>query len=217
MMNLMPLDRKWQAGPGVTVGIWRIEEPEGWFTDRLGLYQGEREVLQGLKGERRREWLAARMLAGQLTGGSERLPCLNDDTGKPYFQGSSLEVSLSHSNGLVAAMISPGQRIGVDIQSIQNRMEQIAPRFMNEEELGGIDENHRIDHIHVYWGAKECLYKADSCRRLDLRQHIRIDSFPFREGGGGFAGSVLRNGTCRHFLLKYEKIASHMLVYAIED
>ena len=74
----------------------------------------------------------------------------------------------------------------------------------------------RIEHLHVYWGAKECLYKAYGRRQLDFKGHIHIDPFAYDLSKGYFTGQVKKEAFVGHFELYYEKIDDYMLVYALE-
>lgn len=97
-----------------------------------------------------------------------------DDFGKPYLIDSDRHISVSHSAAWCAAMIGP-RPCGVDIQVYTDTVTRIASRFMTEADLQRADrapDRHR--HLHLIWGAKECLYKAYGRRQLGFREHIFI-------------------------------------------
>lgn len=197
------------------LGIWEIEEKEQWFLDQLFLYPKEVEQLSVIKGLKRVEWLAVRHLVHQMSGRKKRGAFLKDEYGKPFLQDSTYFISISHSAGMAAAIAS--QTInGIDIQKVVPKMENIAPKFMRKEELASLQEEKRLEQIHVYWGAKECLYKAYGRRQLDFRQHIWIQNFIFDPQGGICKGMVKKGELEMNFLIYYRlEKGGYMLVYAL--
>lgn len=87
----MPLLMK-HTGP--LWGIWKIEEPSEVL---FALLQNRKEYLPQLElirtEQRRREWLASRVLLQELTGGSALIAY--HPNGAPYLSGSSLHISIS--------------------------------------------------------------------------------------------------------------------------
>ena len=71
--------------------------------------------------------------------------------------------------------------------------------------------------MHVYWGAKEALYKAYGRRQLDFCQHILIEPFEFNLEGGTCKGTVRKESFLKNFLLTYSLFKNYMLVYAQEE
>ena len=101
------------------IGIWRIEEDEAFFSKQLELVEEEAEQLSKIKGGRRVEWLASRYLLHKMSGRSIRGAFLKDKYGKPHLENSRFEVSISHSNHMVAVIAAPFS-IGIDIQKVVN-------------------------------------------------------------------------------------------------
>jgi len=104
----------------------------------MTLTETETERLGQIKGGRRLEWLAGRWLVHEMSGASERLVCEADSYGKPHLTNSPLEMSLSHSNEVAAAILAP-QSVGIDIQKLVAKIERIAHKYMCESEF----ESHR--------------------------------------------------------------------------
>ena len=214
----MPLMTEREIAKVGRIGLWQIGEPETWFLNALRLFGEEEEMLSKINGQRRTEWLAGRMLAHRLSGHLHRHPCLNAPSGKPFFSGDvRTKLSLSHSSGMAAAFVSDHFRIGIDVQKIVRKIDKIAPRFMTPEEIACLDNHNRIEHIHVFWGAKESLYKADGRQRLDLRRHIRILPFSLNQNGGEIQGIVTAGQSTAYFTIQYECLGDYMLVYCYES
>ncbi|NBC09895.1 MAG: 4'-phosphopantetheinyl transferase superfamily protein [Bacteroidetes bacterium] len=202
--------------PEGALGLWRIEEPEAWFLTQLDLAPSELQQLERLRGRRRAEWLAARQLVHQMSGRTERAIFWKDEYGKPHLRDSVYDISISHSHGLAAAIAAP-KAVGIDIQKIVPKLERLAAKYMRPVEIESLAEGKdRLPQLHVFWGAKEALYKAYGRRALDFRKHIHISSFHYQQEGGAIAGCIEKDGLQLRFQLQYQCQEEHMLVYAME-
>lgn len=208
----MPLVVQKEIDDSTSLAIWKIEEEESFFQNQMNLNQHEQKRLAEIKGHRRLEWLAGRFLICNLNGTKE--PGISvDEYGKPHLFNKHL--SISHSRSYAAAIISE-HSCGIDIQHIVAKIERIAYKFMREQELDSLEEETRLAQLHVYWGAKECLYKSYGRRQLDFKAHIHVKPFKYIEEDG-IKGRVLKNNFKAFYKLRYERREDYMLVYAIED
>ncbi len=212
----MPLVSHRYLQPEGELGLWQIGESEAFFLDRISLHPLEAAQLAEIKGHRRVEWLASRWLLHEMSGRQLRAACLKDEFGKPHLEGSFYDISLSHSHELVAVIAAP-RLVGVDIQYLVTKIERIAYKFMRPEEAESLESSSRIEHLHVYWGAKECLYKAYGRRSLDFKTHILIEPFRYQQTGGRFSGRVLKDAYNESFELWYERLGDFILVYGMAD
>jgi 4'-phosphopantetheinyl transferase len=201
--------------PAGELGIWNIEEDEAFFLERLSLFPGERELIDGLKGRHRLEWLAGRYLLHYMSGREIRGACLKDEYGKPYLENSKFQISISHSHGRVAILAAPAA-VGVDIQFLVEKIGRIAHKFMREEEAASLREETRLEHLHVYWGAKEALYKAYGRRELDFREHLFVEPFAFSPQGGQTRGRIVKNDFRMELDIWYEMREGYVLVWAVD-
>ena len=139
-------------------------------------FENEAAILQELSPRKQSEWLASRELLFRIASLPKRVECLYDDFGKPYLRGNDKLISVSHSEKWAAAMVSD-RSCGVDIQVYTKTVERIANRFLSEEEMNAKSEiKNKLHHLHLLWGAKECMYKAYGKKRLEFRKHIYIPS-----------------------------------------
>lgn len=210
----MPLILKRNINEFGVYAIWKMEESERFFLDSLKLTLTEKIKLQKLKGNRRREWLVGRWLLHQLTGGKSRIECLVDEFGKPYLKNRQYEISISHSRELVAVYID-GVNVGVDIQKIVEKVERIAHKYMRPVETKSLRKATRVEHLHIYWGAKEALYKAYGKKELDYQKHLHVKPFKYEEKG--MTTAVVKKGDFRaNFNVYFEKLDNFMFVYVVE-
>ena len=212
----MPLLFHKQLKPEGELGLWRIAESESYFLERLKLFPKEQMSLEKMKGHRRLEWLSGRWLLHLMSGREDRGACLKDEFGKPYLENSLYQISISHSRELTSVMASP-RLVGVDIQKLVGKIDRIAYKFIRPVEMDSLNEQYRLEHLHVYWGAKEALYKAYGRKKLDFRQHIFVEPFSFDLDIGKCKGFVEKDHFHLDFELFYEQLDDYILVYAAED
>ena len=209
----MPLTDYIIANGHNRVGLWRISEDEDYFLRKLPLSESDKTELAAMKGARRLEWLAARYLVQVMTGWAYRL--IKDAFGKPHLSTSDYEISISHSAEFTAAIISK-RPIGIDIQYITPKLEQIAWRVLNETKLETLNPERQLEHLHVYWGAKESLYKAYGKGDLDFRKNILLKPFLYSNTEGVFEGVIQKEDYKAEFDIYYKKIENYILVYAVQ-
>lgn len=199
------------------VGIWRIEETPDYFLNRMNITEGSLAKIAKMNERRKTEWLAARHLLQQMMG--NHVFCYSDEFGKPVFQDGNRQLSISHSRGLATVVVSD-KAIGVDIQEIAPKIKRIAHKFMREEETESLNEASHLQHLHIYWGAKEALYKAYGKRGLDFRRHILVDPFDYLptevagQAKGKTTGKVIKEDYNTTFDIYFEEIENHFLVFA---
>lgn len=116
---------------------------------------------------------ALRILAGrELKTRPAALTWTPGPHGKPQLAPpwSRLHTSLSHSGDMVAAAISTGRPVGVDIQHLVPGLDtvRLSARFFPPDEAGyvaaGRDESARADRFAHLWARKEAVVKAVGSR-----------------------------------------------------
>ena len=178
------------------------------------MFEGERAIIRDLSPRKKSEWLASRELLFMIAGLPERVECLYDDFGKPILKGSDKHISVSHSADWCAAMISD-RSCGVDIQVYSKTVERIAGKFLNPEEINHTQQlKNSLHHLHLLWGAKECMYKAYGRRKLEFRQHIFINSLNIETCTG--AGEIRYEDIRLVFDLHYRMLPESAWVFCIE-
>lgn len=213
----MPLLSVAHPFSGATFSLWQIAEQEDFFREDLPLSTAESAELDNLQHPvRRLEWLAGRWLLHKTTGAPQRLPLAKDAFSKPFFpENQHLACSLSHSRGCVGALVvtrdeqsESAPLTGCDIQMFTEKMTRIAPKFLRESEKNLLKTHPSGDHIallHLFWTAKESLYKAYGLKALDFREHIRVDDIEWDGQGGQGRGAVEKAAFARNFQLFFGK------------
>jgi phosphopantetheinyl transferase len=213
----LPLFLHQQLPEGGEYAIWDITESEAYFRARLSLANLERQELERIKGEGKRiEWLSSRYLLHLMSGRTERGSLVKDEFGKPHLLQSSHQISLSHSNGRCAVIAAP-YAIGIDIQKMVPKIERIAHKFMRPAEMDSLVPKTRLQQLHIYWGAKEALYKAYGRKELDFRKHIKIAPVHSVAERGITTAIVEKQDYCKDFFVKYAQLADYILVMVAES
>jgi 4'-phosphopantetheinyl transferase len=217
----MALIAQKRLADGVELGIWEIAEPEAYFLSQLRLHSEEQQELGRIKGRRRVEWLASRYLVHLMlvdlgqAGIEDRIPVIKDEFGKPHLHGSGYYLSFSHSHSRVAVILAP-VLTGIDIQAFVPKIHVIEHRLLSWKEAASIQDDTRLVHLHIYWGAKESLYKAYGRKALDFREHLLVGPFDFLPESGRMHGRVEKDDFCRDFELHYEVDGDYFLVWCLE-
>lgn len=165
--------------------------------------------MRALKGIRRLEWLASRLLLHQLTGTSGRMALAKTTASKPFFPDApALCCSLTHSQGIAGALLTD-RPCGCDVQVFTDKLQRLASRFVGREEAAYLEaqtEAHRADLLHILWSAKESLYKADGRKGLAFATQLRVMPFEWDGAHTRTTGWVIREEGATAYSLTAEKV-----------
>jgi phosphopantetheinyl transferase len=82
-------------------------------------------------------------------------------SGKPFLVGAkNPEISISHSNGYGAALVSESKYIAIDIEKIKARNINTIEYILSKEEQGLIKTKITDEILTVFWTMKEAIMKA---------------------------------------------------------
>lgn len=215
----MPLHSVTPLSPSAFLGLWQLQESASALLSQLP--QAEHyAALQptGRDTTRTTQWLAGRVLAHQLLPHltTTHATLLNDANGRPFFpELPQYAVSLSHSGEWVAAILATHGRVGIDIEIVRAKAQQLASRFLSEAERA--DTGDEITKYSLYWSAKETLYKLHSRRGLVFKKQIMLDPFRLREAGVLTGHLLLQNSRSQHQIHYTCPAAGYVLTYCHED
>lgn len=89
--------------------------------------------------------------------------------GAPAIDG--YHISISHTRGFIAILLSRHRRVGVDIEFRSDRIRRIAPRFLRPDEPATT-----LDDLLLCWCVKEAVFKLRSASHLTYQQmRVRLD------------------------------------------
>ena len=163
-------------------GIWKIEESSDELLKLLENKQPYYSFVTDTMTEARKcEWLAARVLVKRLLGFEPDISYT--DAGAPFLVGLSKRISISHTKGFAAVILSDNPAAGIDIEYMSDRVKKIRTRFMSASEDSQIDAHFEIEHLLVYWSAKETLFKMIGQSDVDFKEHLQIHPFRYSNEG----------------------------------
>ncbi len=165
--------------PGVSLGLWQMDEsPEQLFDLYPHLLPYRSSLDDKYKNDGRKlEFLAIRALMYEIlrvNGASKGLlshagDFTHNGQGKPLFRG--YHVSISHTKGYAALILSKKSEVAVDIEYMSDRVERIASKFLRKDERAD-----SLDSKLVHWCAKETVFKLFSEENL-LFEDMRVKPF----------------------------------------
>ena len=197
------------------LATWRIEEPEGFFTERVPVKQ---DVSHPYK---RLQHLAGRFLLRELYDDCPLKEILGADTRKPFLKDEKYHFSISHSGYFAAAIASPLHRVGVDVELVTPRISNITHKFLNEEEFQFLESYRELQHIYfdlatILWSAKEAVFKWYGNGQVDFRQHIQLQlPILFEPSEWMTLPFLFRKGIDRSITVHARLFEAHALAYVV--
>lgn len=185
----------------VFVGIWKIDETTDQF---FQLYPHLEDIRQKLlekysSEERRKEYLAIRALLYDMTH-NPNVKIRHNEAGKPLIDG--WHVSISHTKGWAALILSRNRTVGIDIEYYSDRVSKVAERFIRKDE-----EAPDLGSQLIIWSAKETIYKYFS---EDDLKYEEMKVFKITDG----SCAVVNFKKYISIPVKYEINKDYVLTYA---
>jgi len=158
---------------GTKLGIWRIEEPEDFFLEKVPL---KKDVSHPYK---RLQHLAGRYLLPTLFNDFPLEEILIADTNKPFLEDEQYHFSISHCGNYAAAIVSNHRRVGIDIELVTPRIKTIGPKFLNDDENLFLNSYEHLPGLHlqlttILWSVKESIFKWHGAGKVDFKNHMQL-------------------------------------------
>lgn len=175
----MPLLLHIHPSAHLSLAVWKIEEPEPFFTQPPA-----RLIAHAHK---RLQHLAARHLLHSLWPAIEWNQVYLLPGAKPVLPGGQPAFSVSHCGVFAAAIVqsSPGSA-GIDVEVINERLHQLKGKFLHASEQRFV--NSRPGHeqgllLTVLWSAKESMFKWWGRGGVDFSEVLRTMPFECADAG----------------------------------
>lgn len=182
----MPLVSVENLDADVQLGLWKMDGTDsssGILSDNPSLRSA---VLSCASRKRRAEIVAVHSLLHAMTS-DRSLFIGHTPVGSPFITGSDMRVSVSHTDGCAALMLSHKKNVAVDIEYVSDRVERIAGRFMRDDETATCTLSRLI-----HWCVKETVYKYFSGQNLGYHD-IRLHAFRLSREGCVIADNLRDN------------------------
>lgn len=186
-----------------SISLWSITEPEEYFNaqDPIPNYTLE---------SRRLQWYATRALTRNLFGNDVEI--LKRESGQPYLSNNASYISITHTAKYAGIMHSKSCAVGLDLETINEKVLRIAPKFLENDEIEAISESEKVQKLILYWSAKEALYKLYGKGGLEFKTQILIDPFTMTKEGNLMA-TIQANETWGNLKVHYEFFDNQVLTY----
>ena len=193
------------------IGIWKISETIEELEALICLNSIDKLKYETLlTAKRKKEWLATRLLIQHLLDDS-KISIIYDKHRKPSLS-NGYKLSISHTNDYIAVIVHSKKEVGIDIQVEKTNIEKGAYSFLTATELEQISAKDSLQKAHLYWCAKEALYKRVGDSSLNIYSHFSILNFELKEKGS-FNGKI--NETNEEVELFYQLFEAFYLVWTI--
>ena len=149
--------------------------------------------------KRKKEWIASRLLLNEI---NPNYSISYNAFGAPELNNNSY-ISISHSKGLVAIIISQ-QQVGIDIEEISEKALRVSSKFVSINNLKALT----AEKATLIWCCKEAVFKWHQKGKVDFIADIKLH--PFESMERGEITAEFRN---TQLILSYQKIHNHYLVY----
>jgi phosphopantetheinyl transferase len=213
----LPIHTQKEINSHGRLAVWKTAEPLEELIDLMGAANVREKLPARITNhERKLQWAATRVLFRTLAGAEQNKHIGYDSYGKPFITGSKSHLSISHTGDYVALIFSRKHAVGIDIEQVLPRIENLSIRFMNENEKKWIDYQNRIRQLYVIWGAKETIFKMDGKGGIDFRKHIEV--LPFKPGSSGEVDVLFKkyDEVCRYTIF-YEYLNDLVLTWGISS
>jgi 4'-phosphopantetheinyl transferase EntD len=167
----MPLYKKWSINSHAVAAIWKIDEPETFFSGATGI------TIHIGHEKKRIEYLCGRFLLQLLKPDFPLTHIAPDKEDKPRIPHNKYYFSISHSWPYVAVVIDEKHEAGIDIQTFYPRILKISHKFLSPQEQEVFTNN--INLLTLAWSAKEAAFKWNGRKAVPFIEHLPIMNYEY--------------------------------------
>lgn len=206
----MPLLLKDTVFGDCQFGVWEITEEYDELIADIQFFPGEEKRFHNFGSlERRIEWLSVRVLLKSILG---YLPQIRyNENRKPFLVGDSFNLSVSHSKNLTSILISKTQKVGLDLEYMDQDLDRLREKYINNDEYISDDPEASKYHMYIHWCAKEALYKICDKQDINFKKNLTIEPFEPHDCGI-FYGWVDNKFWHDKFKMQYFRLKDYVVV-----
>jgi phosphopantetheine--protein transferase-like protein len=110
-------------------------------------------------------------------------------------------------------MISKKGPVGIDIEQISKKVERIAPRFLNPDELASaLHDQQKVKALYACWCAKEAVYKCNGQKEVSFADNIKLQPFTY-EPEGSIQAVLHKDELKLNYTVQYLQYEDYMVGY----
>lgn len=207
----MPLVYQQNINATTKMAVWHITEPEDFFLAQVSL---QREIRHWHK---RLQHLAGRLLLKELYPDFPVALIQVADTKKPFLENEPYHFSISHCGDYASVIVSKTFRVGVDVELVNEKIEQIQQKFMSKAEFMMFNERSAMSNIHfttLCWSVKESVYKWWGRGSVDFKRSIVLKSMT-GDKTEGTVHCLFKNET--ELVIHYLAFNNNFLTWVLTD
>ena len=175
----MPLYREFELGEA-SVAVWRITESSEELLSMVSPDDAAEALL--LCGEqRRKEWLAVRLLLARVCGNGARI--VYNSVGKPFLHDSCGCISISHTRGYALFAYSEKTPFGIDVERVGRDALSASRRFVNEDFAPFLCGDDAAALALAYWCSCEALFKLTGDIGGTYKDNVFVKPFQLSSHG----------------------------------
>ncbi len=209
----MPLYKTATINKNIRLAIWKIDESERFLLDSIHLSERDNALFSAIKHpDKRLEFLAGRNLIKHAFAalGIQQQQVFRNKYGKPELETDHIQLSLSHTAAYVTLLIGNNINVGIDIEMPQPKMEKVAQRLFNKEELALCDGS--LSNFCKVWSAKEVLFKLYMKGGINFKEHLFVSS---KDNFETCEGTVTKDGYARNYQMKFLNLDNYFICFNI--
>ena len=206
----MPLLNDLVPNDSLICKLWRIEDSEQIMDPNNELDTIDYQIyLKKKVHHMKRQFLAARKLITLVDSDlkvtyKEDIPLLSDNR----------NISISHSENIATILISENKGIGIDVERINNKVNSIKSKFLNEKEMHYLRGHRETRNLTRAWTAKESIFKALRMPGVIFSENILIEEFNNESKTG--IGKFISSNQERTFKLYFYDLDDYCLTISEE-
>ena len=200
----MPFFKEFIINQNTKIKLWKLSLGE---LDYYELDEYDSNLINSKKNKLAKEQFLAVRKTLQLENPNYKIRY--DELGKPSIN-SDINISISHSNFMVAVVFSNYSKTGIDIELKNSKTLNVQDKFLNEFEKQKNEYQPDLDYLTMIWTAKESIYKALGIKGVSFSDDIIIKNISNNKGEGYYA----RGKEKYKFDLFYFLIDDYILCYA---
>jgi len=206
----MPLLNDLVPNKSLLCKLWRIDDSEKIMDPNSELNSNDYKLyLERKANHMQRQFLASRKLIGLISPDlkvsyKENIPILSDNR----------NISISHSEEMVAILISKDNGIGVDVERISEKVNSIKSKFLNQKELHYLSGDQETIKLTRAWTAKESIYKALRKPGIIFSENILLEEFDSEAKSG--IGKFISSNQEKTFKLYFYDLDDYCLTISQE-
>lgn len=150
---------------------------------------------------KRLEFAASRSLRTSIFGAQQ---IYYNEFGSPYIKEKGF-ISLSHTHGLVALAHSTAFNVGLDVESVREKAQQLHSKFIHPSEKEHFDTGNVFD-MSLLWSFKETLFKLADRKGVHFSNDLII-----RKEGDRFFGTIHQYDVLHEYELIYQSFKQYLI------